>query len=79
MFDNRTYRLRSPLPETQLFFRNLTGGEVLSSISHYQLVALSPSANLPLDQLAGATPLLAAKDAAAPSLAEAVAAGEVFA
>ncbi|WP_043649549.1 type VI secretion system Vgr family protein [Chitinilyticum litopenaei] len=53
MFDNRTYRLRSPLPETQLFFRNLTGGEVLSSISHYQLVALSPSANLPLDQLVG--------------------------
>jgi uncharacterized protein involved in type VI secretion and phage assembly len=47
------YPYRSPLPETQLFFRNLTGGEVLSSISHYQLVALSPSANLPLDQLVG--------------------------
>ena len=33
----------------------------------------------PLDQLAGATPLLAEKDAAAPTLAQAIAAGEVFA
>ena len=33
----------------------------------------------PLDRLAGVAPLLADKDAAAPSLAEAVAAGEVFA
>jgi dTDP-4-dehydrorhamnose 3,5-epimerase len=33
----------------------------------------------PLDRLDGAEPLLAEKDAAAPSLAEAVAAGEVFA
>jgi dTDP-4-dehydrorhamnose 3,5-epimerase len=33
----------------------------------------------PLEQLGGAEPLLAAKDAAAPSLAEAMAAGEVFA
>ena len=32
----------------------------------------------PLDRLAGVTPLLADKDAAAPSFAEAVAAGEVF-
>jgi dTDP-4-dehydrorhamnose 3,5-epimerase len=32
----------------------------------------------PLDRLAGVAPLLADKDAAAPSLAEAVAAGEVF-
>uniref|UniRef100_UPI00210461B2 contractile injection system protein, VgrG/Pvc8 family n=1 Tax=Chitinibacter sp. GC72 TaxID=1526917 RepID=UPI00210461B2 len=53
MFSTRTFRLRSPLPETQLFFRNLAGTELLSNISHYQLVALSPSANLPLDQLVG--------------------------
>jgi nucleoside-diphosphate-sugar epimerase len=33
----------------------------------------------PLEQLGGAQPLLADKDAAAPTLAEAVAAGEVFA
>jgi dTDP-4-dehydrorhamnose 3,5-epimerase len=33
----------------------------------------------PLDQLAGAAPLLAEKDAAAPTLAQAIAAGEVFA
>jgi dTDP-4-dehydrorhamnose 3,5-epimerase len=33
----------------------------------------------PLDQLGGAGPLLAEKDAAAPSLAQAVAAGDVFA
>ncbi|WP_411869756.1 dTDP-4-dehydrorhamnose 3,5-epimerase [Vulcanococcus limneticus] len=33
----------------------------------------------PLDRIGGSTPLLAEKDAAAPSLAEAVAAGEVFA
>ncbi|MBD2551429.1 dTDP-4-dehydrorhamnose 3,5-epimerase family protein [Microcystis elabens FACHB-917] len=32
----------------------------------------------PLDQLGGLEPLLADKDAAAPTLAEAVAAGEVF-
>lgn len=33
----------------------------------------------PLERLAGMAPLLAEKDAAAPTLAEAVAAGEVFA
>ncbi|KAF0812121.1 Actin cross-linking toxin VgrG1 [Andreprevotia sp. IGB-42] len=53
MFDNRSIRLHSPLPDTSLFFRNLTGGEALSTIGHYQLAALSLSPDLPLDDLVG--------------------------
>ncbi len=53
MFATRTFRLKSPLPETSLFFRKLTGNETLGVIAGYDLIALSPSANLPLDQLVG--------------------------
>lgn len=53
MFETRTFRLKSPLPETSLFLRQLSGSETLGVIGGYDLIALSPSANLPLDQLVG--------------------------
>ncbi|SMC28479.1 type VI secretion system secreted protein VgrG [Andreprevotia lacus DSM 23236] len=53
MFDQRALRLHTSLPDTSLFFRSLSGGEALSTIGGYQLVALSPSPDLPLDDLVG--------------------------